>query len=148
MTASSVELTGTTLHSGVASGVVLELDGPLSFWGGVDESGRIVDRHHPQFGASVRKRVLAMTSGRGSSSSANVLAELVRTRNGPAGIVMTEPDAIVTLGAIVASELYEIAMPIVVLSSREYARLSDNALISIDASESTAKLTQPPQSFR
>lgn len=123
----SVEVSGTPLHAGEASGPVLKLDGPLSFWGGVDESGQIVDRHHPQHGAAVRGRVLAMASGRGSSSSANVLAELLRTGNGPAAIVLAEPDAIVTLGAIVAGELYDRATPVVVLGRRDFDGLADGA---------------------
>ena len=58
------------LVPGVASGEVLVLDEPLSFWGGLDpDSGRLIDTHHPQVGASLAGRVLVMASGRGSSSS-------------------------------------------------------------------------------
>lgn len=140
MTASSTELAGTTLHAGTASGIVLALDGPLSFWGGVDETGQIIDRHHPQCGASVRGRVLAMTSGRGSSSSASVLAELLRTGDGPAAIVLAEADAIITLGAIVASELYGHATPVVVLPAERYVRIPDGSRVHVEASPSAAML--------
>lgn len=129
----SVEVCGTPLHAGEASGHVLRLDSPLSFWGGVDESGQIIDRHHPQFGVSLRGRLLTMTSGRGSSSSANVLAELLRTGSGPAAIVMAEPDAIVTLGAIVAGELYGRATPVVVLGPRDFEVLADGARAYVTA---------------
>lgn len=140
MTMFSAEVSGTALHDGEASGRVLKLDGPLSFWGGVDESGTVVDRHHPQCGASLRNRVLAMTSGRGSSSSTSVLAELLRTGNGPAAVVMTEPDAIVALGAIVAGELYGCAVPIVVLSTTDYAYVCDGAYATINVTGSTAAI--------
>ena len=59
-------------------------------------------------------RVLVMPSGRGSSSSSSVLAEAIRAGTGPVAIVLAEPDPIVALGAIVARELYGVAVPVVV----------------------------------
>ena len=104
-----------TLVPGEAAGEVLALDEPLSFWGGVDPaSGEIIDVHHPQRGANVRGTVLVMPGGRGSSSSSSVLAEAIRAGNGPAAIVLLEPDPIVALGAIVARELYGVVVPVVV----------------------------------
>lgn len=125
--------TGRTLHAGSASGEVLKLDAPLSFWGGVDPDGTIVDRHHPQRGRSVRGRVLAMTSGRGSSSSSSVLAELLRSGAGPTAVLLTEPDAIVVLGAIVAAELYAISTPVVALSPEGFAALVDGETVTVRA---------------
>jgi predicted aconitase with swiveling domain len=61
--------------------------------------------------------VLVMTGGRGSSSATSVLAELVRTGNGPVAIILEEADAILALGAMVADELYAIALPIVRVQS-------------------------------
>ena len=53
-----------TLVPGAASGPVLKLDEPLSFWGGLDSAtGRIIDRLHPQHGASVAGRILMMPAG-------------------------------------------------------------------------------------
>lgn len=140
MTESSAELRGSTLHPGDGTGTVLRLDGPLSFWGGVDPAGRIVDRHHPQYGGSVAGRVLAMTSGRGSSSSSSVLAELLRTGNGPAAIVLAEPDAIVALGAIVADELYATGTPVVELSAEAYQRLPDGVRARVAADRAHATI--------
>jgi uncharacterized protein len=103
------------LAPGVASGEVLVLSEPLSFWGGLDPvTGLVIDGHHPQVGASLTGRVLVMPGGRGSSSSSSVLAEAIRCGTAPAAIVLGEADAIVALGAIVAGELYGIEMPVVV----------------------------------
>ncbi len=103
------------LAPGVASGVVLVLGEPLSFWGGLDPaSGLLIDVHHPQAGASLTGRVLVMPSGRGSSSSSYVLAEAIRAGTAPAAVVLAESDSIVALGSIVASELYGIHVPVVV----------------------------------
>lgn len=93
---------------------VLWLDEPLSFWGGVDrQTGEIVDRRHPQAGTTVSGRVLVMPSGRGSSSSSSVLADTLRAGTGPAAIVVKEPDPILSIGALVADELYGIWCPVV-----------------------------------
>ena len=100
---------------GVATGEVVVLDEPLSFWGGLDpETGRLIDAHHPQAGVTLMGRVLAMPSGRGSSSSSYVLAEAIRAGTAPIAVVLGEADAIVALGAIVAAELYGIEVPVVV----------------------------------
>jgi predicted aconitase with swiveling domain len=105
---------GRTLVAGRASGDALVLDDALSFWGGVDPAtGDVIDPHHPQRGANIAGRVLVIPGGRGSSSSSTVLAEALRAGVGPAAIVLTEPDAILALGAIVARELYGVRIPVV-----------------------------------
>ena len=102
-------------HS-VAQGAALVLDGPLSFWGGVDPaSGRIIDPHHAQAGESVAGRVLVMPSGRGSSSSSSVLAECLANGTGPAAILLARPDGILLVGALVAAELGGPRCPVVVV---------------------------------
>jgi predicted aconitase with swiveling domain len=65
-------------------------------------------------GSSLAGRVLVMPSGRGSSSSSYVLAEAIRAGTAPVAVVLGAADAIVALGAIVAAELYGIAVPVVV----------------------------------
>src|ERR1700712_911668 len=80
---------GVTLLPGAASGPVLRLDEPLSFWGGLDSAtGTIIDRLHPQRGECVSGRILMMPTGRGSSSGSATLAEALRLGNGPAAILM------------------------------------------------------------
>ena len=96
------------LVAGTATGEVLHLDEPLSFWGGLDATdGRIIDRRHPQADRVVTGRVLAMPHGRGSSSASSVLCEAVRAGTAPIAILMAEPDELVALGAIVAGVGHE-----------------------------------------
>jgi predicted aconitase with swiveling domain len=122
------------LLEGTANGPVFALDEPLSFWGGVDpHRGLIVDRRHPQHGASVTGRILVMPHGRGSSSSSYVLAELIRAGLGPAAIVTREPDRIIVLGALVAAELYPDRRCPVLVADRDYAAVAAAALATIDA---------------
>ncbi len=66
-----------------------------------------------------------MPSGRGSSSSSYVLAEAIRAGTAPAAIVLREPDGIVALGAIVARELYDVNIPVVVPGADAYDAIVD-----------------------
>jgi predicted aconitase with swiveling domain len=131
-TRSGAEYPARILVDGSARGEVLALTDALSFWGGLDAStGEIVDPHHPQQGARVTGRVVVMPSGRGSSSSSTVLAEAIRARVAPAGIVLAEVDGIVALGALVAVELYGRACPVAVVDEEAYRICTTAAVIEI-----------------
>lgn len=103
------------LVDGYIQGPLLVLDEPLSIWGGVDShTGRIVDERHPQFGETVRRKIIVLPHGRGSSSSSSVLAEMLRRGTGPAGIVLEKPDSILVIGSLIANRLYGSSCPVVV----------------------------------
>ena len=103
------------LVAGRALGELVVLDEPLSLWGGFDpETGRIIDRNHPQVGTDLTGCILAMPHGRGSSSSSSVLAEALRLGTAPAGLILGEPDPILVIGSLVAGRLYEASCPILV----------------------------------
>lgn len=136
---SGTALRGRTLVPGSGAGTAVVLDEPLSFWGGLDpDTGRVIDRRHPQHGVELRRRVLVMPSGRGSSSSSSVLAEAVRAGTAPAAIVLARPDAIVALGAVVAGELYGSAPPVVVLDPDDHRRIAAGDHVEVEASEAGA----------
>jgi predicted aconitase with swiveling domain len=126
-------LTGKISHPGVAEGEVLLLTEPVSFWGGVDHHGEIIDVHHAQHKAKMTNKILVMPSGRGSSSATAVLAELIRTGDGPLAIIMLQCDTILVIGALVSAEIYGRSMPIVELDQEQYAQLSDGMRVSVDA---------------
>jgi len=116
----------------VIRGRALVLDEGLSLWGGMDPaSGKVIDGHHPQQGASLTGRIVVMPSGRGSSSSASVLAEAVRAKTAPAAIVLAEPDLILAIGAAVAEELYGVRVPILVVPPDELAAIPDGVMLRI-----------------
>jgi len=114
------------------SGRALVLDEGLSLWGGMDPAtGEVIDAHHPQHGAWLTGRIVVMASGRGSSSSASVLAEAVRARTAPAAIILGEPDLILSIGSAVAEELYGIVVPVLVLGADDLASIVDGAAVWI-----------------
>ena len=129
---------GRTLHPGSALGMPIRLTAPLSFWGGTDDQGRIVDAHHPQCGAVLTGRILLMESGRGSSSASSVLAEQIRARTAPAAIILSRPDPIIPLGALVAAELYGLDLPVVVAP---YDALPEDVLVQVTATTTYATIT-------
>jgi hypothetical protein len=121
-----------TLVSGSASGTALVLDEPLSMWGGLDpETGEIIDRRHPQSGEGVTGTILVLPHGRGSSSSASVLAEAIRVGTAPSAIVLAHADDIILLGALVAEAIYGITCPIVLADAQEYDTLTTGMALTI-----------------
>jgi len=104
----------------------------LSLWGGMDPAtGELIDAHHPQRGASLTGRVVVMPSGRGSSSSASVLAEAVRAKTAPVAILLGEPDLILDIGSAVAEELYGTVVPVLVLEATQLAAIRDGEMVRI-----------------
>ena len=126
----------TVLVDGIAEGPVLVLQAPLSFWGGVDpQTGRIIEKRHPQFGMALRGTILLLPAAKGSSSGSSVLAEVLRLGTGPAGIALGKPDAILATGSMVANRLYGVVCPVAVvdpamaeqLAGLHHARLACSA---------------------
>ena len=125
------------LVGGEAEGSTLALDEPLSFWGGFEaETGAIIDQRHPQAGTVITGDVVVMSGGRGSSSASSVIAEAIRLGTAPAAIIMAEADEIVALGAIVADELYDLQMPVLVADSDTFDALRASSVIRVSTIDS------------
>lgn len=135
----TVRLKAVTLVDGSAQAQTLVLSEPLSFWGGLDSaSGRIIDQWHPEKNEVMNGRILVMRAGRGSSSGSSVLAEALRRGTGPAGIVLMTRDAIVTVGAMVAAELYGKVCPVVLASEADWAAIAGAGSLVIEARDEAA----------
>ena len=74
-----------------------------------------------------------MPAARGSCSSSSVLAEAIRLGTAPAAILLLEPDEILTIGSLVAAELYGRAMPVVLLEGFVYHALRDGETLELRA---------------
>lgn len=123
---------GRSLHRGAADGLVLKLDTPVSFWGGVDAAtGRIVDNAHPQNGRVLAGVVLAMASSRGSSGTPGVLGEMLRLGTGPAAILLAKPDINLVAGALVAGTLYGVACPVVLVELATFNALRTGTRVRV-----------------
>ena len=123
---------GRALVAGHARGRLAWAPLGLSFWGGVDPaSGRVIDRHHPLHGLELAGRILAIPSGRGSCTGSAVLLELLLAGRGPAALLLAEPDEILSLGAIVAEELFGCSLPVVSLGAKAFAALAEQDEIAV-----------------
>ncbi len=119
------------LLSGEAQGEVLRLDRAISFWGGIDPAtGRITDPRHPQHNCIVSGKILAMERVIGSSSGSSVMMELLAVGKAPAGLILTEVDAILTLGVIVAREMGYGSIPVYIVSEKTLQQLPDRISMS------------------
>lgn len=133
------------LVDGRAEGEVVVLERPLSLWGGLDvASGEVVDPRHPQKGAVLSTRVVALPVGRGSSSSSSILLEAVRLGTAPAALLTLEPDPILALGALVARELYDRCPVVAVLGGEAWAALATGQWATISVGGGLALASRRP----
>ncbi len=116
---------GTVLVHGEASGEVIYSDVELSFWGGVDAaSGKVIDAHHPLSGRSLAGKILAVPSSRGSCSGSGVILELLLNGRGPSGILFERGEDILTLGVVIAEEIFCRSIPVVALGPEGFRALA------------------------
>jgi cis-L-3-hydroxyproline dehydratase len=135
---------------GLAEGPILAATDPLSFWGGIDPAtGRVIDVHHPLNGRSVTGSILMLPSTKGSCTGSGVLLDLILTGRGPAALIFSQPEDVVTLGAMIAAEMFDRPLPILrldqpdwdALAARPQARITD---IAINADTLTLPLAAVP----
>jgi cis-L-3-hydroxyproline dehydratase len=126
-------LHGKALIAGQAGGEVLHAETGLSFMGGVDAAtGTIIDVHHPLCGQSVAGKVLCIPSGRGSCSGSLVIFELLMNGHAPSALVFRHKETILTLGVLIAGELFQRGIPVVQLDEAGFAALATASHAVID----------------
>ncbi|NUH64929.1 DUF521 domain-containing protein [Sulfitobacter sp. S0837] len=108
-----------------AHGPVLASPEGVSFWGGVDPaSGKVIDAHHPLCGQSLAGKVVLMPTSRGSCTGSGVLLELALNGHAPAALVFREAEDILTLGALIAGEMFDKPLAVLRLGAKDYDRLA------------------------
>jgi predicted aconitase with swiveling domain len=94
---------GRVIKYGKAEGIALVSPEPIGFLGGVDpETGVVIEPGHPLAGECVAGRILVFPTGKGSTVGSYTIYRLARNGLAPAGVVNTESEAIVAVGAIIA----------------------------------------------
>jgi len=127
------EIVGRCLVPGHASGEVLYSDVPLSFWMGIDtETGEIIDRHHPLCGETVTGKIFVLPGARGSCSGSCGLLELIHNDKAPAALVFAEDEAILTLGAMIAGEIFGKTIPIAAIDPASFSGLAEQRILTVD----------------
>jgi predicted aconitase with swiveling domain len=137
-------LTGKPVVAGSAEGAALVSKEPISFWGGLcPRTGEIIDRRHELSGSIVTGRIFVFPQGRGSSTSSATLMESIKTGVAPAAIINLKVDPILALGSIVSDELYHKAIPIVILTEKDFFSIKDNDHLTIEP-DGTVKVSTSP----
>ena len=106
-------------------GEIFECNEGLSFWGGVDPgTGCIIDVHHPNHGNFLSTKFILMPTSRGSCSGSGVLLQLAQNGLAPSALIFHETEEILTLGAIVADQLFDKQVAILRVSKELYSALA------------------------
>ncbi|KAM0264919.1 hypothetical protein ACHAQJ_000435 [Trichoderma viride] len=126
---------GTAYVQGKASGLLVASNLELSFWGGVDpQTSEVIDRHHPLSGKHIQDTVLAIPGSRGSCSGSGVLLELLLNGRGPKALIFSRKEDILTLGVVVAEEIFNKSIPVVVLAKGDFQDLQNAGNVFINGS--------------
>ncbi len=122
-----------SILAGSAHGPIIATTEALSFWGGVDPAtGLIIDVHHPLHGVCITGSLLMMPSSRGSCTGSGVLLDMVLSGCGPAALLFCEDEDVLTLGALIASEMFGKSLPVLRLSVQAFRALSAAQTARID----------------
>lgn len=104
-----------------AQGEIVAFAEGLSFWGGVDgKTGVIIDAYHAGHGQSLAGKIVMMPTSRGSCSGSGVTLELALNGHAPAAVIFREDEDVVTLGALVATRMFDRPVAIVRLALDDY----------------------------
>ncbi|SCN97424.1 related to DUF521 domain protein [Fusarium fujikuroi] len=119
-------LRGIPYVTGAASATLLSADVELSFWGGVDlKTGEIIDRFHPLSGCWLKDTILAIPGGRGSCGGSVIMMELILNGLGPKALIFQRREEIITLGVMVAEELFNKTAAVVTLNPVDFRQVLD-----------------------
>lgn len=132
------------LVAGSAGGEALVSDIPISLWGGLDPAtGEIIDRRHPLSGQNTTGRWLVVPHGRGSCPASGVFLEAAHNGHAPCGVLVSQPDPILGLGAILADELLGIQIPVLQLDPVDWSRIVTGATVTYDGTHLSISHAEP-----
>ncbi len=97
------QLKGRIIFKGKAEGEALTTTQPISFYGGVDpNTGTVIEKGHELQGISVKGKILVFPQGKGSTVGSYTLYRLKKNGAAPAGMVNSECETIIAVGAIIS----------------------------------------------
>ncbi len=122
-----------------AEGEIVAFSEGLSFWGGIDpQTGVVIDAHHEGHGQSLAGKIVMMPTTRGSCSGSGGLLEMALSGHAPAALIFHKDEDIVTLGAMVATRMFDRPVAVVRLSPEDYAAVARQTRARITDSHLTA----------
>ncbi|NPV69101.1 MAG: DUF126 domain-containing protein [Firmicutes bacterium] len=122
-----------TVIPGKVKGRAVVTRQPLSLWGGLDPArGVVIEKGHELEGRSWAGFIFAYPEGRGSSTSAAVLVDAVRSGRAPLAVINITTDPVLVTGCIIAEVLYEKRIPVVEVPAESFERLVDGVIVAVD----------------
>jgi predicted aconitase with swiveling domain len=98
-----VKIKGRVIKAGQARGLALVSAQAIGFFGGIDpQTGVVVEPGHELEGQSITARILVFPHGKGSTVGSYTLYRLGQNGLAPSGIINSQSEAIVAVGAIIA----------------------------------------------
>ena len=98
-----MELKGRIISKEKGEGDALVTSQPISFYGGVDpNTGEVIEKGHELHGKSVKGKVLVFPTGKGSTVGSYTLYRMKKNGVAPAGIINSECETVVAVGAIIS----------------------------------------------
>jgi predicted aconitase with swiveling domain len=99
-----MKLKGYTVNPGEGEGEAVVVDTPFSFLGELDPStGKIPSPFHPQFGQSLKDKILVFPTGKGSSMGPVIGWYAMKAGKNPAAMVCIEAEPIIASVALTAN---------------------------------------------
>jgi uncharacterized protein len=91
------------IYKGNAKGEAVVVKSPISFLGDIDpKTGIILNKNLENAGASIAGKILVFPKGRGSTVGSYVIYQLKKNGVAPRGIINSEAEPIVAVGAIIS----------------------------------------------
>ena len=98
-----MEQFGRIIKKGTVNGIALVSKTPVSFFGYVDpKTGIVTEKGHELFGQSVTGKILVFPYGKGSTVGSYTLYRMKKEGSAPIGIINSECEPIVAVGAIIS----------------------------------------------
>jgi len=98
-----MELKGRIISRGIVESKALTTTQPISFYGGVDpETSEILEKGHELQGKQIKNTILVFPTGKGSTVGSYTLYRLKKGGIAPAGIINSECETVVAVGAIIS----------------------------------------------
>ncbi len=118
---------------GSTEGELLVVEQSFSFWGGIDpETGKIIDLNNPQYGISIKDKIIAMPGIIGSTAGPGALLACLYKNTGPRAIILEQLDAS-PISAIVAAQACDIRTPPLFTASLSKLARFDQQRVIIEA---------------
>jgi len=125
-----MELKGRIISKAKGEGDALVTAQPISFYGGVDpNSGEVIEKAHELQGKSVKGKVLVFPTGKGSTVGSYTLYRMKKNGMAPAGIINSECETVVAVGAIISEIPCVDKIDITRIKTGDHVRIEDGMVI-------------------